>query len=242
MLLDRYFHAIDELLQQVKETQRPGIVAAGKAIAAAVAAGGCIHFHDTGHIIDSELINRGGGLTLYRKLKYNLTVDNPVRPRDRSALDTSMAGLAAYALKASGALPGDVLILGSVSGRSLAVVDLALEAKKLGITNIVVTSMSYSTQVSSDHPSGKRLFELGDIVLDNCAPAAEAMLEIPDQEARFAAASGISASFILWSVTAVVIEEMLALGLEPGILKSLNYPGGREFNTGVYQRYQEKGW
>jgi len=242
MLLDTYFSTIDELLSRVKETQRPAIEAAGKAIAAAVAKGACIHIHDTGHIIDSELINRGGGLILYKRFRYALNVENPVRSRDRSALATSQAGLAAYALKASGVMPGDVMIVGSVSGRNLPVIDLALEARQMGVFLIVLTSMEYSTKVSSDHPSGKRLFELADIIIDNCAPAAEAMIEVPGLEARFAAASGMTATFILWSVTAVVIEELLGMGITPGVLKSLNYPGGKEFNEELARIYAEKGW
>ena len=108
MLLDRYWDTIDELYTRVKTTQRDNIVAAGRLIADAVDGGACVHICDSGHIIDSELIYRGGGLILYKKFKYNLVVENPVRKRDRSDLDTSMEGLASYALKASGARPSDV--------------------------------------------------------------------------------------------------------------------------------------
>lgn len=80
-----------------------------------------------------------------------------------------MEGLAAYALRASGALPGDVMIIGSVSGKTMNVIDLAIEAKKFGLKIIALTSMAYSAQVKSEHSSGKRLFECADIVLDNCA-------------------------------------------------------------------------
>ena len=132
MLLDRYWDTINDLYSRVKTTQRENIIAAGKLIADAVDQGACVHICDSGHIIDSELIYRGGGLILYKKFKYNLVVDNPVRKRDRSDLDTSMEGLAAYALKASGARPGDVMILGSVSGRTFSIVDLAYEARKTG--------------------------------------------------------------------------------------------------------------
>ena len=242
MLLDKYNATIDELLAKVRTTQRENIIKAGEMIAEAAGRGACVHIHDTGHIIDSELIFRGGGLIMYKKLKYSLTVDNPVRKRDRADIDTSMAGLAAYALKASGARPGDVIILGSVSGRNLPVVDLALEAKKFGMTLIAITSMTYSPQVPSDHPCGKRLFELADLVIDNCAPAAEAMMEIEGLPARFAAASGIAAATIMWSVSAVVVETMMQKGLLPGVLKSANFPGGNEFNQEVIRHYEEFGY
>lgn len=242
MLLDRYHETIDALLQKVRVTQRDAIIRAGKMIAEAVAGGACVHIHDTGHIIDSELIFRGGGLILYKAFKYALTVTDPVRARDRSDLDQSMAGLAAYAIKASGARPGDIMILGSVSGRNLPVVDLAIESQKFGMKNIAITSMTYSPQVESDHPSGKRLFEVADIVIDNCAPAAEAMMDVDGVPAKFAAASGIAAATIMWSVSTVVIEELLARGITPGVLKSANFPGGNEFNKQVIQTYEQHGW
>lgn len=242
MLLDQYNETIDALLRQVRTTQRDNIVKAGRMIADAVAGGACVHVHDTGHIIDSELIFRGGGLILYKRFKYGLNVENPVRKRDRDDLDTSMAGLAAYALKASGARPGDVMILGSVSGRNLPVVDLATEAKKFGLKTIVITSMSYSPQVQSDHPSGKRLFELADLVIDNCAPAAEAMMDVEGLPAKFAAASGIAAATIMWSVSAVVVETLLEKGITPGVLKSANFPGGNEFNRDVIAQYEREGY
>ena len=242
MLLDRYWDTINDLYSRVKSTQRENIIAAGKLIADAVDQGACVHICDSGHIIDSELIYRGGGLILYKKFKYNLVVDNPVRKRDRSDLDTSMEGLAAYALKASGARPGDVMILGSVSGRTFSIVDLAYEARKMGLKIIAVTSMSYATQVESPHSSGKELYELAGVVLDNCAPAAEAMMEVEGIEARLCAASGLSAAFILWSVTTVVVEELMKKGKTPGVLKSANFPGGNDYNKSYIEpRYEKEG-
>ena len=133
MLLDRYFETIDKLYAKIRETQRGNVLQAGRLIAKSVQNGACVHIFDTGHIINSELVERGGGLMLYKPFKYSLNVENPVRPRDRSHINTSMEGLAAYALRASGALPGDVMIIGSVSGKTMNVIDLAIEAKNSGL-------------------------------------------------------------------------------------------------------------
>ncbi len=242
MLLDQYWEHIDDLYSRIRTTQRGAIEEAGRMIADAVDQGGCIHICDSGHIIDSELIYRGGGLILYKRFKYDLVVEDNVRPRDRSDLDTSMEGLAAYALKKSGARPGDVIICGSVSGRTFSVVDLAYEAKKMGIKIIAITSMSYATSVESPHSSGKKLYELADIVIDNCAPAAEAMMEVEGLEPRLCAASGLSAAMIMWSVTTVVVEELMKRGKTPGVLKSANFPGGSEYNKNyVEPRYAREG-
>lgn len=138
-------------------------------------------------------------------------------------------------------MPGDVIIIGSVSGKSMHVIDLALAAKRFGLTVIAVTSLSYSREVKSDHSSGKRLFECADVVLDNCAPAAEAMMSIEGLDAPFAAASGISAALLLWSVSAVCVEELLKRGLQPSVLKSENFPGGIDYNGKLKEQYAETG-
>ncbi|MBQ7888423.1 MAG: sugar isomerase domain-containing protein [Erysipelotrichaceae bacterium] len=165
------------------------------------------------------------------------------RERDSSDMDLNMEGLGAYILKASTIKPGDVLFVGSVSGRTKHVVDLAWEAKKMGIKVIAMSSLSYARSVDPVHSSGQKLIDFVDLTLDNCAPAAEAMLEVEGIEANFAAASGIASSYILWSVTAVVLEEMMKRGKTPRLLKSVNFPGGVDYNNAeVYPHYKEFGW
>jgi len=109
-----------------------------------------------------------------------------------------------------------------------------------GITVIAFTSMEYACQVDPVHPSGKKLYEFVTLAVDNCAPAAEAMLEVEGIEARFAAASGIASNYIMWSITSVVVEKLLARGITPGILKSANFPGGSDYNKTVVEPNYEK--
>ena len=190
MLMETYWSAVDALFAKVRETQRENILTAGKMIADSIMQGGCIHLSGICHHIEHDLIYRGGGPSFYKHFDYNLAIDNPVRSRDRSDMDLNMEGLAAYVLKASKIRPGDVLFLSSVSGRTAKVVDLAYEAKKLGVKVIALSSLEYARSVDPVHSSGKKLYEIVDLTLDNCAPAAEAMIEVEGLEPRFAAASG----------------------------------------------------
>jgi len=243
MLLDTYQARVDQLFSEIKFTQRENIITAGKMIADTLEAGGNIYLNDICHSIEMDLYNRGGGPLFYRVLHWKLDVMSDARTRDRSDLDLDMEGLGAYVLKASTIRPGDVLVVGSVSGRTKHVVDLAYEAKKMGVKVIAMSSMSYAKSVDPVHSSGKKLYEFVDLTLDNCAPAAEAMLDVPGIEANFAAASGLASSFILWSVTAVVLEELQKRGKTPLLLKSANFPGGAEYNdTVVKPHYEEFGW
>jgi uncharacterized phosphosugar-binding protein len=243
MLMDKYHEAVDALFEKVRTTQRENIIKAGQMIADAVEAGGNIYLSGICHSIENDVIYRGGGPIFYKHFSYKLDVEKQGRERDRSSIDQNMEGLAAYALRSSNLLPGDVLFVGSVSGRTASVVDLAYEAKKMGIKVIAMSSMTYALAVDPVHSSGKKLYEMVDLTLDNCAPAAEAMMEVDGIEAHYAAASGIASDYILWSVTSVAVEELMKRGKTPGILKSANFPGGNDYNKTVIEpHYDEFGW
>lgn len=213
-LLDCYQQAVYDLLFKVRSTQREAIQQAGELLADAVTQGRHVYLHRICHSIEMDLYERGGGPVFYQIYKPEET-----KPE-----------------------AGDVLFVSSVSGRTIEVVNLAYDMVQAGVKVIALTSMEYASAVNPVHESGKKLHEFVTLALDNCAPAAEAMLEVDGLEAKFAAASGIASDFIMWSLTSVAVEKMLQKGCMPGILRSFNYPGGGEYNEGLRKRYQECGF
>lgn len=242
MLLDKYNEAIDNLLNKVRTTQKDNIIKAGEMIAECVANGGNVYLSSICHMIEWDILERGGGPLFYKHFDWKMDVEKKGRVRDRSEIDQTTWGMAEYALKLSDMKPGDILMVSSVSGRTTSVNDLAYEAKKMGIKVIAFTSMEYTMSVDPVHPSGKRLYEMVDLAMDNCAPAAEAMIEVPGIEARFAAASGFACDVLLWSMTAVAVEKLQEKGITPGIFKSANFPGGPEYNEKLRENYDKYGW
>lgn len=244
MLMERYQTAIDALFAKVRSTQTENMIKAGEMVAESVANGGCIFLSRICHAIENDLVYRGGGPIFYKHFSYDLKIENDARVRERSDSGYETQGAAErYALQQSNFRPGDVLFLSSVSGRTASVVDLAYEAVQMGIKVIAFTSMEYAVEVEPVHPSGKKLYEIADLTIDNCAPAAEAMLEIEGIEAKFAAASGIASDYIMWNITSVAVEKLLEKGITPGILKSANYPGGNDYNKTVIEPHYDKfGW
>ena len=216
-LMKRYQEAVDALFKKVRDTQTDNIIKAGELLANCIANGGKIVLSEICHKIQHDLIYRGGGPIFYKHYEEEKHKDT---------------------LKA-----GDVLIVSSVSGRTKAVVDLAYEMVERGVTVIAFTSMEYAVQVDPVHESGKKLYEFATLTLDNCAPAAEAMLEVEGIEARFAAASGIASDYIMWNVTSVMVEKLLEMGITPGILKSANFPGGNDYNKTIIEpHFDEYGY
>lgn len=212
MLMDRYQDAIYGILEKVKATQREAMEAAGALVAETLIGGGKVYLDEVVHSIQKDLYYRGGGPIFYR-----------LYDKEKTELQA-----------------GDLIFVSSVSGRTKRVVDLAYECMEKGVTVIALTSMSYATTVEPVHASGKRLHEFVTLALDNCAPPAEAMLQVDGIEAPFAACSGISSAFILWSLTSACVEELLKKGYTPGILKSANFPGGNDYNKTVIEPGFEK--
>ena len=215
MLMDRYHEAILGIIDKVRDTQRENLIKAGEIVANAVKNGGRIFLSKIVHGIEGDLIYRGGGPMFYQLYKENETE-----------------------LK-----EGDVLFVSSVSGRTKTVVDLAYDCVNKGIKVIALMSMSYATQVDAVHESGKKLYEFATLTVDNCAPPAEALLQVDGIEAPFAASSGIASSYLMWNITSVAVEKLLANGITPGILKSANFPGGNDYNKTVIEpNFEKNGW
>ncbi len=213
-LMERYQGAAFELLEKVQATQKEAIRKAGEIVADAVEQGHRIYFSRVVHGIEQDLIRRGGGPIFYLPYK-----------KDETELKE-----------------GDVLFIGSVSGRSTDAVELAYDSAAAGVKVIVLTSLAYSNAVEPVHASGKRLYEIAALAIDMCAPVAEAMLEVEGLDAKFAASSGIASIFILWSLTSVAVEKMMADGCTPGVFRSHNFPGGPEHNEAIDAHYVEFGW
>lgn len=241
MLMDRYIEEIENLYKKIMNTQRDNIVKAADLIVDALKSGANIHVFDTGHIINSELINRAGGLALLKQFKYTFTVDDPVRISERNQEIGSLEGIGKLVVKSSKAVSGDVFIMGSVSGKTVNVIDIGLAAKERGLKIIAITSLEYSTAVESDHSSGKHLYELGDVVIDNCAPKGDAMLEVEGADNKFGPASGLSSAYIMWCVCAEVIEKMVAAKISPTLFRSVNFPGGWDNYREMCKRYEDMG-
>lgn len=246
-LIARTFSAYRQLLVEIERAQSSNIRQAAKVCADSLARRGVIHVYDTGHLVSRELINRVGGLAAMSAFNFSFSVDNP-NPHRQAQGETGKGGfetdaqLVSAAMKRSHMRAGDVLIIGTVSGKQVIPVELALQARDNGITTIGITSLRYSSQLQSAHPSGKRLFEVVDLVIDNGADYGDAMLEVEGMERKICPASGIGAATILWALVAGIVQEMLARGLQPTVFKSINLPDGPEIYRQTVDDYIRKGY
>ena len=142
-----------------------------------------------------------------------------------------VAGLGRELLAHSPAKVGDVLILASTSGRNAVVIDMALLAREKGIKTIAITSFAYGDGVSSRHPSGKKLAELANIVLDNGAPYGDATVEVPGFPQKVGPLSSVTGCALADALVVETVELLVQRGMTPPVFMSANLDGGDAFNA-----------
>ncbi len=244
----RWFACAEEILARIRETQTEAIVAAAKLIAEAAAAGGGLHIYDTGHC-SQEPLHRAGGLLMLRDLRIGLTLTSTAAPkraqavaaRQRKERGLQEEQFVDLAVRRSALAPGDVLIVNSVSGKSVYPVQVALTAKNLGLNVVAITNVTYSKAVPSLHSSGRKLFQVADVVIDNCGLVGDAALDMEGLDTRAIPTSGLTFCYIIWALAAEAIVQMRARGLAPHVYRSVNLPDGEEFNARAEAEYQQSG-
>jgi uncharacterized phosphosugar-binding protein len=242
-LIDTYLNEIQARIARLQATRMSQIEQAADVCAKTLMNKGVIHVHDTGHMVSAELINRAGGLVALSRLNVSLNIDNTNKYRAAQPNPNGpQLGFIPFALRASNVRPGDVIIIGSVSGRTAPQVELALQAREMGVTTIALTAVAHSSQLKSEHPSGKRLFEATDLVLDHPTEYGDAMLDVPGVDHKALPSSGILAAVMLWSVVAGILDRMCAAGMPPTVYRSVNLPGGTDSVKSVEQQYADRGY
>ena len=248
-LAQEFMDTGESVLRHIRETQLDRIVEAGRLIADALAAGGALHYFDTGHCTD-EILHRAGGLFAINQIQVNLSVSHPLPPAHRGQEQPELSdfyrrhqdeSILPFVVTNCHFRSGDVLLIHSVSGRNALPVGLALGAKAKGVKVVAITSYAYSQAVEPNHSSGRKLYQIADIAIDNCGHAGDAALEVEGLDTRACPTSGLAFVYIAWSLIAQVIEELLKRGVKPHVYRSVNLPDGREFNQRARQEYQRTG-
>jgi uncharacterized phosphosugar-binding protein len=206
----------------------------------AIQDGAVIQAFGTGHseAFAMEIAGRAGGLIPTNKialrdvvLRGSLAVD----ALTGSSLERN-PDIVAELWEISPIHPGDVFLIASNSGVNGSVVGMALMAKDRGHGVIAVTSLQHTAQVQPKHPSGLRLSEIADVVIDNLAPYGDATLDLPGGVA-VGSVSSITSAFIAQLLTIGVAERMNGDGNVPPLYLSANVPGGDEHNYALEKKY-----
>lgn len=231
--------AIRAVIDRLVDTQRDAIADAAALVADAIEAGGVVQAFGTGHsqALAMEIAGRAGGLVPTNMLAIrDVVMYGGDRPDEVDRLVERDPAVAQRIYDLATIRPEDVFVIASNSGGNGAIVEMAELVKRRGHGLVAITSLAHSTAITSRHPSGRRLFEIADVVIDNCSPFGDSVLELPGG-GGVCAASSITSALAVQMMVADIVARQLATGVMPPVYISANVPGGDEHNDELEARY-----
>ncbi|MGP3957108.1 sugar isomerase domain-containing protein [Nonomuraea sp. 3N208] len=218
----------------------PEIERAADLFTKALTGGGVIQAFGSGHseAVAMEIAGRAGGLVPTNRLALRDIVlygDAPRSELDRYDLERDPS-VARAILDLAPVERGDLFVIISNSGVNGVVVELATLVKERGHDLIAITSRAHSEAVPSRHPSGRKLADLADVVLDNRAPYGDAVLSLPAGGAT-GAVSTITSALLAQLVVAQTVRNLLEAGETPPVYLSANVPEGDAHNLKLEALY-----
>jgi len=236
-----FMTAVRDQLAHIESTQGPAIDKAAELIAASLRADAVLQVFGTGHseALAMELSGRAGGLIPTNKLALRDIILLGGEPAElladpKAERDPDLARRV-WALAPIG--PSDVVVIASQSGGNGSTVEMASIARAEGHPVVAITSLAHSSAITSRHPSGKRLFELADVVIDNGAPHGDAVLTLPGG-GKACGISSVGNAVIAQLLAANVIARLVSADVEPPVYLSANIAEGDAHNDIWEARYE----
>lgn len=220
---EQYFNSVRGILEELELQQ---VLSAAELVATSLKAGGLVHVFGAGHsaLLAQEVFYRAGGLVAIRPI-----LDRRLQFEDGVLQSTEFertVGAAQELAAAAGLRSGDTGIVASNSGRNILPVEMASQMRSAGMKVIVLTNLRQSKASKPLHPSGKRLFEYADAILDNHCPYGDAAVTVPGIAAAMGLVSTIAGAALLHAVFIQAAAQLADEGLPPAVFKSANTSDG----------------
>jgi uncharacterized phosphosugar-binding protein len=139
--------------------------------------------------------------------------------------------------------PDDCLLAISTSGCNAVTVDVAAEAKRLGMFVVAMTSLPHANVSTSKHESGRKLHEVADLVLDQHAPPGDSAVWIDGLPTPVAPISSVSGCLVINLIKAETARLLTEAGAPPKVLTAACHVGNeraRALFEATYDDYRRR--
>lgn len=210
-----YIAKMSEIMTKIDETQGENIRKAAELCAETIASGKLVHLFGSGHSVlpIQDMFPRYGGVVGWHPLMDpRLMWSNVIRANGARELlwIERQEGYIANFLQSYNLQKGEVMVVYSHGGLNAAPIEAAMYAREHGLKVIVVTSGENYRKAKAKHSSGNKLGDVADILIDNCCPLEDALVEIPGYPQKVGASSTTAVMTItqsLASETALLLEK-----------------------------------
>ncbi len=235
---NEYISIVAKTIEDAWETQKEVLDAVEDRIVDTIAKKSNVYLFGCSHagILAEEMFYRTGGLAVLNPIMFSGFMLN-TRPITMTSKLERLPGLAKIILEENHLKSGDTLIIHSVSGRNTVSVEMAQEARKMGVFVIGITNLAYSTAVTSRAPDGKHLYEVCDAVIDNKGVKGDAAVHVDGFSEAIGPTSTAVGTAILNAIVVDVIEKLVGNNILPPVFMSANIDGGDEHNRRLFDEY-----
>ncbi|MDX1619188.1 MAG: sugar isomerase domain-containing protein [Balneolaceae bacterium] len=230
MLALKWLENTRSVLKQIEETQMGQINQAADLMADTIEAERWVHTFGCGHstLPVEEMYPRIGGFVGFHPiielpLSFFTHIHGEMGIHQFLFLERA-EGYGTEIMKSHNFDSRDTMWLFSHSGINNVNIDVALRAKELGMGLVVCGSAHAFSEKKSRHSSGKKLFELADVVVDSCVPADDATVELEHHKDKVGPVSTMAFSAIVWMVITTVAEKLEERDVKLYIHPSHNNP------------------
>ncbi len=225
-----FFSKIEELIPVLKQ-EESNMRKAGHVVAQSIMSGGILQAFGSGHSasVAVEICGRAGGLIPSKQVK-ELSGGQYERIEGVGTIFAEMWDIR----------KNDCLFIISNSGRNPLIIEMAMVARSIGVPVIAVTALEVEKHSTSRHSSGKMLWQLADVILDNHSVEGYATIELPGLPTKIAGTSSISSDILVDQSIVFAMHEMLEAGYVPPVFMSANVDGGPEFNKEYTAKYADR--
>ncbi len=228
---EQFYDRTTELLEQIRETQMGNIDAAAEIFADSISKGGIVFLFGNGHsrMMCEEMTPRQGCFVGFFAWAET-AVSNHCATVGMNGLRgplylEKIEGYGEELLKSFQFGPHDAFMLISTSGIRTLTVEMALGVKERGMSLVAMCSVQHGSQSKSTHPSGKKLMDVADVVLDNHCPTGDCVVELEGLDWRTGPSSTVTGAMIMNMVRCATAEKLLSRGHQPVMLPSHHFVG-----------------
>jgi uncharacterized phosphosugar-binding protein len=231
MLAKQWLDNARNVMNSIEQTQLENIGKAAEVMANSIQAGRWVHTFGCGHAtlpIEEMYPRIGGFVGFHPMIELPLTfftrITGEMGVHQFLFLERA-EGYGIEIMKGYNFDPNDTMWIFSHSGINNVNIDVALEAKKRGMTVVVYGSAAAAKGKKTRHSCGKTIFDIADIVVDSCVPAGDASVDLKNHQDKIGPISTMAFVTTVWMTITTVAEILADRGVHLHIHPSHNVPG-----------------